>query len=190
MLTRDALIACLPPQAYDRSAPGVQAEAAVAGAVLDDAIISADVILSEQQSSNAALALPDWERNHGLPDACIGGAGASAAQRLAYFLERISARGNLSLSYFTDLAASLGYPGCTITEFGPMTCADACDSYVNGPEFIGVWRLNVATPTAVIVMTCESACDASLAIGGNTQLECLINRRKPAHTKAVFSYAP
>lgn len=190
MLTREALISCLPPQAYDRSAPGVQAEAAAAAAVLDGVIDSAGGVLFEHQPGNATVALLDWERNHGLPDDCSGGLAASDAVRRANLLERISARGNLSRAYFIDLAERLGYPGCTITEFGPMTCVDSCDGYLNSPEFVGVWRLNAPMLTAVNVMTCESACDAALASWGNAQLECIINRRKPAHTKVVFSYTP
>lgn len=190
MLTRDALISCLPPTAYDRLAPGVQDEAATAAAVLDGSIASSDVVLSEHQPGNAVVALLDWERNYNLPDSCSGGLAASDAVRRANLLERISARGNLSRAYYIDLAERLGYPDCTITEFGPMTCADPCDGYLNSPEFVGVWRLNAPMLTAVVIMTCESPCDAALASWGNTQLECVINRRKPAHTQVVFSYTP
>lgn len=189
MLTTEALISCLPPQAYDRAAPGVLAEARTAAAVLDGATNLADVVLLEHQPGRAALAFGDWERNFSLPDACSGGAAASEATRRANLLERISGHGNLSRAYYIDVAANLGYPGCTITEYGPMTCADPCDSAVNGPEFIGVWRLNVPVSTAVVPMTCESTCDAALNSWGNTQLECVIGKRKPANTKAVFGYA-
>lgn len=190
MLTRDALISCLPPQAYDHSAPGVQAEAAAAAVALDGASNLAEIILIEHQPGKAAVALPDWERNYGLPDSCSGGVAASADARRANLLERISARGNLSRAYYIDQADRLGYTGCTITEFGPMTCADPCDSAVNGPEFIGVWRLNVPVSTAIVVMTCESPCDSALQSWGNTQLECVIGKRKPANTKVLFGYAP
>lgn len=189
MLTRDTLISCLPPQAYDRSAPGVLAEMASMAAVLDGSIQRSQDLLTEHQPASASLALPDWERNHGLPDACGGVADTSAARR-ANLLERIAARGDLSRAYYISQAERLGYPGCTITEYGPMTCADPCDSAVNGPEFIGVWKLNVPVSTAVVYMTCESPCDSQLASWGNTQLECVIGKRKPAHTKVLFGYSP
>lgn len=190
MNTRDAMLECLPAVAYDRAAPGVRGEATAAAAVLDGAINLADVVLREQQPDTTALALLDWERNYALPDACIGGLGAIEAARRTNLIDRIAGRGDLSRAFFIEQAASLGYAGCTITEMGPFTCADPCDSPVNGADFIGVWRLNVPVSTAVIDMTCESPCDSALRAWGNVQLECVINRRKPAHTVALFAYAP
>ena len=112
------------------------------------------------------------------------------AARRASLMGRIAGHGNLSRAFFIAQAAGFGYPGCTVTELGPMTCADPCDGAVNGPEFIGVWTLNVPVSTAVVTMTCESPCDAALASWGNTQLECMVTRRKPAHTQVFFTYAP
>jgi uncharacterized protein YmfQ (DUF2313 family) len=190
MNTRDALLECLPPVAYDRAAPNVRAEATSAATVLDYAITLADFLAREQQPDTTAQMLGDWERNYGLPDACIGGVGATEAARRANLMDRVAGRGNLSRSFFIAQALGFGYAGCTITEYGPMTCADPCDGSVNGPEFIGVWRLNVPVSTVVNYATCESPCDTPLASWGNTQLECMVNRRKPAHTVAVFGYAP
>ena len=188
--TQDALIACLPPQAYERNAPGVRAEAWSAAAVLDASIDSADVLLVEHQPDRTGLLLGDWERNYSLPDACIGGADASPDARRLNLLARIRGRGDLSRQHMLDLALSLGYPNCTITEFGGMTCMDPCDSPVNGEEFIGVWRLNVPVSTAIVEATCESPCDVQLRRWGNTQLECVMVRHKPAHTVLLFGYAP
>lgn len=190
MLTKEALLSCLPPLAYDRSAPGVQAEVAAAAAVLDEAAGLMEVVLDEHQPGKAILSLPEWERNHGLPDSCSGGATAPFDVRRSNLLERRIGRGNMSRPYYIDKAARLGYPGCTITEYGPMTCADPCDSAVNGIEFIGVWRLDVPMNTVVRLMTCESPSDSALASWGNEQLECAIGRRKGAHTKVIFGYAP
>lgn len=188
MLTLDALLSCL-PQAYDRSAPGVLAEATVAAAVMDRAIDSAGIVLAEHQPGMTAVALLDWERNYNLPDGCAGGLAASEATRRTNLLERISARGNLSRAYYIDLAERLGYADCTITEFGPMSCEDPCDGYLNGPEFIGVWRLNVSGAELVTVpATCASPCDSALLSWGDTQLECAITKRKPAHTHVFFAY--
>lgn len=190
MNTRDALLECLPVVAYDRQAAGVRAEATSAAAVVDGAVSLADVITIEQQPGSTALALPDWERNYALPDACLGGAAATEQQRRANVLARIAARGNLSRQFMIDQATSLGYPGCTITELGPMSCEDHSESAVNGIDFIGAWRLNIPIATTVYTMTCDDPCDAALVSWGNAQLECVINRRKPAHTVALFAYAP
>lgn len=190
MNTRDALVACLPPQAYDRHAAGVQAEATSAAKVLDGATDSAGGVLTEHQPEQAAGALLDWERNYNLPDDCTGGLAATLDARRKSLLGRIYGRGNLSRGFMIDQATGLGYPGCTVTEYGPVTCADPCDSPVNGVEFIGVWRLNVPVSTAITTATCTDPCDSALRSWGNTQLECVIRRRKPAHTVAIFGYAP
>jgi uncharacterized protein YmfQ (DUF2313 family) len=186
----DALLACLPAQAYDRQALTVQREMAATSAEMDVALVSADALVDEQQPDKAALAFADWERNYGLPDACIGGSAATQLQRSNNLLARIKAKGNLSRAYMIGIAADLGYLGCTITEMGGTTCVDPCDSPVSGAEFIGVWILNVPVATAVIELACDQPCDQPLRSWGNTQLECSINRRKPAHTRALFAYAP
>lgn len=190
MNTQEALIACLPPQAYDRQARGVLAEASSAATVIDDAVVSADVLHAEQQPDRTARLLGDWERNYSLPDACVGGSGAPVDARVLNLLARIRGRGDLSRPYMLELARLMGYPNSTITEFGPMTCMDPCDSPVNGEDFIGVWRLNVPVSTSIVEATCESPCDVQLRRWGNTQLECVITRHKPAHTVALFAYAP
>lgn len=189
METVDALMACLPPVSYDRHGVRVRQEMATVAAALDEAAVSAETLRAEHQPSTAALALGDWERNYNLPDACVGGSGATLEARRASLVERILGRGDLSIGSYLAIAESLGYPGCTITEFGMMTCQDACDTSVADDGFIGYWRLNVPAATAIVVASCASPSDAALRAWGNTQLECMIKRRKPAHTVALFGYA-
>jgi len=156
--------------------------------VLDAGIDAAEVLLAEHQPDKTVLALGDWERNYDLPDRWAGGVDAPASVRYSNLLERIAGRGNLSIPFILGQAEKLGYPGCTVTEYGPTTCADPCDSPVNGVDFVGVWRLNVPVSTAVVDMTCASTCDSPLRSWGNALLEHVINRRKPAHTVALFAY--
>lgn len=188
MTLQEALLAGLPPEAYDRTAPTVQAEAAATAAVLQDALNSTDDVLIEHQPESAAEALADWERNYNLPDACVGGASAPVSLRRLNLLARINGLGDLSRDYMLGLAEMLGYPYSTIIEFGGMTCEDPCDSSVTGEEFIGVWMLRTVLLTGIQTMTCESPCDAQLRSWGNTQLECVIRRHKPAHTIVHFAY--
>lgn len=190
MNTQEALLSCLPPVAYDRSASGVVAEAATTAHVMDLAHDGSQLVLREQQPDIAQAMFSDWERNYALPDSCVGGAAAPESARRANLLERVAGRGNLSRAYMLSIAERLGYPGCSISEPSLMTCADPCDGALNGPEFVGVWTLHVPVSTAVVQMTCTSPCDNALRTWGNTQLECVINRRKPAHTLALFAYAP
>lgn len=187
---KDALLACLPPVAYDTAARHVRGSSEATAVPLEEAVASAEALLSEHQPDLTTQALSDWERNYGLPDACIGGAWAPADARRMNLLARIRGRGDLSRGYFLVLANLMGYAGCSITELGGMTCVDPCDSAVNGENFIGVWRLNVPVSTAILEATCESPCDVQLRRWGNQQLECVILRHKPAHTIALFGYTP
>jgi uncharacterized protein YmfQ (DUF2313 family) len=187
---QDALLGLLPPVAYDRNAAGVGQEAAAAAAPLADIERSASDLRREHDPAASVAALLDWERNYALPDVCSGGTSQTIEQRRLALMQRIRGRGNLSRAFMISLAASVGYPGATITELGPFTCVDPCDGELMGFEWVGVWRMNLLQQTSTIEATCESLCDAPLRSFGNNALECLINRRKPAHTVAMFAYAP
>jgi uncharacterized protein YmfQ (DUF2313 family) len=187
MKTSDALLACL-PSAYDLKGPGVGVEVGAVAAVVDAAIASADDIRSEHQPDKAAQALVDWERNYGLPDSCCGGASAAVDVRRSNLMQRLGVRGDLSRRYYIDMATRLGYTGCTITELGPMRCDDPCNTAVNGPDMVGVWQLNIPVTAPVYQLTAESPCEAPASLSGSSQLECVIRRRKPAHTTARFNY--
>lgn len=188
MSTTESLLACFPPVAYDRSAPGVRAEAAVAARVLDDALAASGQLLKEQRPDQAQATFADWERNYALPDACVGGPAAADVLRRLNLMERVLGRGDLSRGYMLAITERLGYSGCTISEPALATCEASCEAPLYGTEFVGQWTLHVPVATAIHYATCESPCDAPLATWGNTQLECVINRRKPAHTKVLFAY--
>jgi uncharacterized protein YmfQ (DUF2313 family) len=170
----DALLACLPPQSYDRQATSVRREMLLAADQCDAAEGSLQSLILEQMPDTAGNAFVDWERNYGLPDDCVGGAAAPLSQRRLNLLARIKAKGDLTPAYMLSIAASLGYPSCTITEFSG--------------GLIGQWRLNIPISVGVIELTCVMSCDQPLRTWGNTQLECSINRRKPAHTTVLFAY--
>lgn len=188
MSTTEALLACLPPESYDRRAPLIVQEAVAAAAPLDVVIDYAGLLRIEHQPDLTTLALPDWERNYGLPDACMGGGDAPEAIRRANLLQRIAAKGDLSRAHMLAIAASVGYPGSSIFEYEPMSCEDSCEDALFGENWIGVWRLDVLTSTAIYEMSCEDTCETALRSWGNEQLECVINRRKPAGSIALFGY--
>jgi uncharacterized protein YmfQ (DUF2313 family) len=169
MQTIDALTACLPPVAYDRAGAEVGRELSAAAAVLDDAIVSADTVVLEQQPDKSTLALEDWERNYALPDDGVVG---TESERRSNLQARITSRGNLSRDHLVGLAEVVGFPGATITEYDVMTCEDPCDSAVNDERWIGAWRM-----------------DAPAGPGSQDQLQRLIERRKPAHTIAFINFA-
>ena len=115
--------------------------------------------------------LPDFERVYGLPDPC-GGEDQSTAQRIASVVNKVTAVGGQSKTYYIGVAARLGFT-ITIDEF---TTADPF-----------AWRVNSALIT-LIEITVEDTVEDRLATFGNDQLECVLNELKPAHTTIIFAY--
>jgi len=123
--------------------------------------------------------LPDFERNYGLPDPCIGAAAANDERRAILYAKWI-ATGGQTAAYFIEVAEGLLGSGFTVTitvpKYAPFRCdISACGDPLYGEEYYYVWNMDVSpVPTAA----------------QQTALECLINRFKPAHTIAEFTYTP
>ncbi len=135
--------------------------------------------------------LPAWERNAGLPDACTGPA-VGLAERRARLAAQITARGGQSRAFFIALAASLGFPGCTITEYAAFTVGSGCSDPLHTAD-VGwphAWRFNVPVKAGAVSYTAASGCDEALRGWGSAVLECVIRRAAPAHTAVLFGYLP
>lgn len=131
--------------------------------------------------------LADWERVAGLPDPCSPAA-ASIEERRLSLVQRLTMLGSASRQYFIDLAAALGYPGASVTEYRPFTCVSECEDSLNPPpDWPHTWRLNLPE-TRITPMTCTSACDASLRSWGDFTIECVVRRLRPAQTHVLFAY--
>lgn len=183
--TRDALLGCLPPVAYDAGAAGVQAEATVAASVLDGVLNSDARMLVEFDPAQAAAALADWERNYGLPDQCAP-LDLTLAQRTAALLRKIASQGGQSRGYMIDSAAAAGYV-ITIDEFDPQTVESDVENPLHDLDAPFMWQVTTTLPAGALY-TVESAVDEPLETGGNFSLECVLNLIKPAHTLILFNY--
>lgn len=137
--------------------------------------------------------LPDWERELGLPDPCFSGTGGVPA-RLAAVRARFAAIGGQSPAYFICLAASIGY-AITITEFRPFQFGR---SSFGGPrgQFMKAnarhtWRVKVTGRQVKRFQFGKSSFgrDSFLAIQRAQDLECILQRLKPAQTTLIFDYS-
>ncbi|MEW6612715.1 MAG: putative phage tail protein [Pseudomonadota bacterium] len=147
----------------------------------------AEDLLDEADPRTAYELLADWERVAGLPDPCTP-AGASLEARRLSLVQRLTMLGGASRQYFIDLAAALGYAGATVSEFRPFSCTSECDDALNpAPAWPHAWQLNLPA-TRITPATCTSGCDAYLAVWGDSTLECVVERLKPAHTEVLFTY--
>jgi len=146
----------------------------------------ADVLVEEADPRITYELLTDYERIFGLPTACMYGIEQTVQQRHDALVSQMTSVGGQSRAYFIALALAAGFI-ITITEFKPFDVGMTVADPVYGVDWVFAWQVNAAT-TTVTYFRAVSGVDEALAAWGNQLLECLINRYKPAHTLAIFSY--
>jgi hypothetical protein len=114
----------------------------------------------------------------------------SEQDRRTQAFARLTEQGGQSRQYFIDLAAALGEPGCTITEFRPMHCNSDCNDALWSEADIFTWRMNIPHSNAgARPMNCNDDCNDPLDLGGESPFACPIRERSPAHTTVLFAYS-
>ncbi|MFN7128952.1 MAG: YmfQ family protein [Brevundimonas sp.] len=122
--------------------------------------------------------LDDWERSWGLPDGCVTASPTPAGRRLALH-QRVASLGGQSRSYFVGLSALLGYD-VGVDQFEPTRLPFSVAKVILGEPWAFAWRVAVYGPVETDGPPVYASAD----------LECVINRLKPAHTVVSFDYAP
>jgi uncharacterized protein YmfQ (DUF2313 family) len=173
---------------------------------------AADLLERESDPRLTIELLPDWERNWGLPDPCFKSA-LTIDQRHTMLLFKMTLLGAQSREWFINIAKWLGYT-ITITERAPFTAGisqlgdtrqminwngtpgeapQALDFRwrIGPPEMRFLWTVHV---TGAPLMWFRAGAGQAgvqhhLEIGFAQDLECLLNRWKPAHTEIVFDYS-
>ena len=186
---RQQLLALLPPgPAWDEDfAPFHGQLLGAFGAGLAGVHGRADELQQETDPRTTYELLARWESVLGLPDECTL-PGATLDERRTAMVAKFLSLGGLSRGYYLALAASLGYPGATITEFRPMTCESTCDAGIDPDPWSSVWMLNLPASDRLREMGADALCDEALATWGNTQLECVVAKQAPAHSILHFTY--
>ncbi len=147
---------------------------------------SNDLIQEADPRTTTAL-LPEWERVTGLPDDCVG-PGTTLQERRAMLVRKLTSIGGQSRAFFIDTAAALGFD-ISITEFRPFRVGrSAADDALCGHDWIFAWRVEGPETTIVHFRTGQSTVGEPLRSWGNTLLECVMTRLKPAHTIVQFAY--
>jgi uncharacterized protein YmfQ (DUF2313 family) len=144
-------------------------------------------LMDEADPRTTTEMLPDWERIAGLPDPCAG-ADQTLEQRRQLLLAKLTQVGGQSAAYLGQQAMGVGYP-VTISAYAVCDCESDCEASVLEETWAFAFQV-AAAATTVDVATCESGCDDRLETYGNAVLECVIDRIKPAHTLAIFTYGP
>jgi uncharacterized protein YmfQ (DUF2313 family) len=167
---------------------------------------AADLLERESDPRQTVELLPDWERAFGLPDPCYK-TPSTIPDRQAALVQRMTLWGAQSRDFFINIAASIGYH-ITIGEFRPFMvgidrAGDNRTYLADGvtlsdyPYMIGVpenrfyWTVHVGDVrlTWFRASAGQAGVDPHLRIALATDLECLLNRLKPAHTQIVYDYS-
>jgi uncharacterized protein YmfQ (DUF2313 family) len=133
--------------------------------------------------------LDRWEAALGLPDACSLEGSQTVGERVQAVVAKIASLGGQSRPYFIALAAAFGYPAVTITEYQARRYGRARMGELYGGEgWEEVWQLNLPEQQVTSRHYGQSAYGEPYQIWGDTRLECIVSRDKPAGSIVLFSY--
>jgi uncharacterized protein YmfQ (DUF2313 family) len=161
---------------------------------------AADLLERESDPRKTTELLTDWERAWGLPDPCFPEVEGMEPRRRMLVLV-MTMLGAQSREWFTWVANWLGFD-ITIREWAPFMVGisqvgdtrDAAGVYrweIGPPEMRFYWQVHVSTAALIWFRAASGVAgyDPHLRIITPPDLQCLLNRWKPAHTQIVFSYS-
>ncbi|MFX2607076.1 YmfQ family protein [Enterobacter mori] len=186
MKTVDLFRNLLPPSSYDPNGKYLSAELQAEANLMDDVKASAARVLASVTPFFSSETLADWERVYAVPRR----AGATLQERRQNVLAKMAATGGLSIPYFINLAASMGYT-ITITEPDAFRVGvNRCGDRLMIKEVMWVWVVNVwGSQTPVYRFRVgASAAGEPLTAFGESLLETTFQELKPAFTECVFTY--
>ena len=150
----------------------------------------AESLLNEANPRATYELLAEWEAFANLPDTCTGST-LTLQERRAVLVQRLTATGGQSVTYFQSVVKRLGYT-VEITEYRPFICGiSQCGMQaLNPPKMRFVWRVRLTDPRVTYFRCGESqvGTDPLLKINRAEDLECVLRRVKPAHTSLFVSY--
>jgi uncharacterized protein YmfQ (DUF2313 family) len=165
---------------------------------------AADLLERESDPRITFELLPDWERNWGLPDPCFPSA-TTIGERQRMLILAMTWQGGQSRAYFEKIMEWLGYGAVVVREWSPFMAgiSQAGDTrpnpdehfrwYIGPPEMRFAWSIQIGKPSLVWFRASsgQAGVDHHLRFGVIDDMQCLLNRWKPAHTALVYdvSYA-
>jgi len=162
---------------------------------------AADLLERESDPRITLELLPDWERAWGLPDPCFPKA-TTIGERQRMLVLKMTWLGGQSRAYFEKVMEWLGFT-ITIKEFAPFMAgvSSVGDTrphpdenfrwYIGPPEMRFAWTAHVGTVGLVWFRAAsgQAGVDHHLEFRVPQDLECLLNRWKPAHTALVMDFS-
>lgn len=178
------LLGLLPPVSYARNGIRVRNQAQVDANALDSTIASANLSANAIDPRRSGELLSDWERVLGLSPA------TTVSRRVSAVMAKLNEIGGLSIPYFTNLAAALGYQ-ITITEPQPFRAGvNRAGDRIAREDIMWVWWVNISQADNQIVRfrAGQSAAGERISDFGDSEIEQIFNDLKPAHTDIRFTY--
>lgn len=149
-------------------------------------------LLNEADPQTTLEMLSDWEALLGLPDECSPtDENLSIQERRNRVIQVLTTRGGQNEEFYRNLASNFGYDidVITVSDQPPFRAGEARagDRLTNGS-----WRYAfiIAAPADSVVRfrAGQSQAGDPLLSVQNDVLECLIEKHKPAHAVAIFSF--
>jgi uncharacterized protein YmfQ (DUF2313 family) len=132
--------------------------------------------------------LPEWESTLGLPDPCAG-AQPTIQLRQKQVVARFTNSGGQSITYFVNLAKTLGYD-ITITQFAPFRFGQSnFGTLMYGNAWAFAWQVNAPGFSIEQFKFGADAFGEPFAYWTNNILQCELNSYAPAHTTPIFDYS-
>lgn len=134
--------------------------------------------------------LPMWEKMLNLPDECDNVENQTFEQRRRRVLQVLRLRGGQNKDFFKTLAANFGFD-IDVIEVEDQPPFRAGQSRAGDRLTNGEWRYAfvVSAPTSSVVrFRAGSRAGEPLLSVTNDTLECLIEKHKPAHSVAIFTF--
>lgn len=122
--------------------------------------------------------LADWERAYGLPDGCVTADPTPDGRRLALH-HKVASLGGQSPTYYVGMSALLGYL-TDVEEFTPSRLPLTLPTTLRSRPWAFAWRVAIYGPLEL----------TEAPIYASADIECVIQRLKPAHTVVSFDYEP
>ncbi|MGD9638392.1 MAG: YmfQ family protein [Alphaproteobacteria bacterium] len=147
-------------------------------------------IRDEADPRNTLELLEDWETFCGLPDKCSSAVSTTLQERRKALVNHLTARGSQSISFFKNIVKTLEY-SADIKEYRPFIagiskCGDVLEGAPNNRHH---WRVTINEPRLTSFRCGASQIGDKLGkITYASDLECVLDRLKPAQTVLHFEY--
>lgn len=148
-----------------------------------------DALFRETDPRQTYELLDRWEAVLGLPDNCSLEGSQTVRERVQAVVAKLISLGGQSRAYFLAVAAALGYVNATITEYQARRHGRArMGEPYGGEDWEEAWQLNLPEQQVAVRQYGQAVLGEPYQVWGDTRLECIVSRDKPAGSIVLFSY--